>query len=78
MAIPISYNIRSVGARWANAVVSVLGIAGTVGVFLAMLAMAAGVLLSGRSLKGSCGGVGTGCPCSDEERQACAAKSGRG
>jgi len=42
MAIPISYNIRSVGARWANAVVSVLGIAGTVGVFLAMLAMARG------------------------------------
>ncbi len=42
MAIPISYNIRSVGARWANAVVSVLGIAGTVGVFLAMLAMASG------------------------------------
>lgn len=42
MAIPISYNIRSVGARWANSVVSVLGIAGTVGVFLAMLAMARG------------------------------------
>jgi putative ABC transport system permease protein len=42
MAIPISYNVRSVGARWANAVVSVLGIAGTVGVFLAMLAMANG------------------------------------
>lgn len=42
MAIPISYNIRSVGARWATAVVSVLGIAGTVGVFLAMLAMARG------------------------------------
>jgi putative ABC transport system permease protein len=42
MAIPISYNIRSVAARWATAVVSVLGIAGTVGVFLAMLAMARG------------------------------------
>jgi putative ABC transport system permease protein len=42
MAIPISYNIRSVAARWATAVVSVLGIAGTVGVFLAMLAMAKG------------------------------------
>jgi putative ABC transport system permease protein len=42
MAIPISYNIRSVGARWSTAVVSVLGIAGTVGVFLAMLAMAKG------------------------------------
>lgn len=42
MAIPFSYNIRSIGARWANAVVAVLGIAGTVGVFLAMLAMARG------------------------------------
>jgi len=42
MAIPVSYNIRSVSARWATAVVSVLGIAGTVGVFLAMLAMAQG------------------------------------
>ncbi len=42
MSIPISYNIRSVGARWATAVVSVLGIGGTVAVFLAMLAMARG------------------------------------
>ncbi len=42
MAIPVSYNVRSVSARWATAVVSVLGIAGTVGVFLAMLAMAQG------------------------------------
>jgi len=42
MAIPISYNVRSVAARWPSAVVSVLGIAGTVGVFLAMLAMARG------------------------------------
>jgi hypothetical protein len=42
------------------------------------LAMAAGVMLTPRSLKGSCGGVGNGCPCTDEERRACAAKSGRG
>jgi len=42
MAIPISYNVRSVIARWKAAVVSVLGIAGTVGVFIAMLAMAKG------------------------------------
>ena len=27
MAIPISYNVRSVGARWATALVSILGIA---------------------------------------------------
>ena len=42
MAIPISYNIRSVTARWKTAIVSILGIAGTVGVFVAMLAMARG------------------------------------
>ena len=42
MAIPISYNARSVVARWPAAIVSVLGIAGTVGVFVAMLAMARG------------------------------------
>ena len=42
MAIPLSYNVRSVTARWKTAVVSVLGIAGTVGVFVAMLAMARG------------------------------------
>jgi len=42
MAIPFSYNVRSVTARWKTAIVSVLGIAGTVGVFVAMLAMARG------------------------------------
>jgi putative ABC transport system permease protein len=42
MAIPISYNARSVVARWPAAIVSILGIAGTVGVFVAMLAMARG------------------------------------
>jgi len=42
MAIPFSYNVRSIAARWKTAIVSVLGIAGTVGVFVAMLAMARG------------------------------------
>ena len=42
VAIPISYNLRSAIARWPSALVSVLGIAGTVGVFVAMLAMARG------------------------------------
>jgi putative ABC transport system permease protein len=42
MAIPIVYNLRSMRARWVSAIVAVLGIAGTVGVFLAMLAMARG------------------------------------
>ncbi len=42
MAIPLSYNIRSVRVRWTSTVVAVFGIAGTVGVFVAMLAMARG------------------------------------
>ena len=42
MAIPLVYNIRSVRARWTSVIVAVLGIAGTVGVFVAMLAMANG------------------------------------
>jgi MacB-like periplasmic core domain len=42
MAIPIVYNLRSVRARWLSALVAVLGIAGTVGVFIAMLALARG------------------------------------
>src|SRR5579862_3244985 len=42
MAIPIVYNLRSMRARWLSAIVAVLGIAGTVGVFIAMLALAQG------------------------------------
>ena len=42
MAIPIIYNLRSVRARWLSAIVAVLGIAGTVGVFIAMLSLARG------------------------------------
>lgn len=42
MAIPLIYNLRSVRQRWHSAVVAVLGIAGTVGVFVAMLALAQG------------------------------------
>jgi putative ABC transport system permease protein len=42
MAIPIVYNLRSVRARWVSAIVAVLGIAGTVGVFVAMLSLARG------------------------------------
>ena len=42
MAIPIVYNLRSMRARWLSAIVAVLGIAGTVGVFIAMLALARG------------------------------------
>lgn len=42
MAIPIVYNIRSVKARWTSSIVAVLGIAGTVGVFVAVLSLARG------------------------------------
>lgn len=42
MAIPVAYNLRSARERWTSSVVAVLGIAGTVGVFVAMLALARG------------------------------------
>lgn len=42
MAIPVVYNLRSVKARWLSAIVAVFGIAGTVGVFVAMLSLARG------------------------------------
>jgi putative ABC transport system permease protein len=42
MAIPVTYNYRSVKARWTSSIVAVLGIAGTVGVFVAMLSLARG------------------------------------
>lgn len=42
MPIPIVYNVRSVRARWTSTIVAVLGIAGTVGVFVAMLSLARG------------------------------------
>src|SRR5258707_5755685 len=42
MTIPIVYNIRSVAARWTSTIVAVAGIAGTVGVFIAMLSLARG------------------------------------
>ena len=38
----------------------------------AMIAMAVGVIFSDRRLKGSCGGTGLDCHCSDEARRECA------
>ena len=38
---------------------------------LAMFGMALGVMISGRALKGSCGGTGEGCPCTPAEREEC-------
>jgi putative ABC transport system permease protein len=42
VTIPIIYNVRSVKARWTSTIVAVAGIAGTVGVFIAMLSLARG------------------------------------
>jgi putative ABC transport system permease protein len=42
VAIPLIYNVRSVKARWTSTIVAVIGIAGTVGVFVAMLSLAHG------------------------------------
>jgi len=39
---------------------------------IAMTAMAVGVIFSNRTLKGSCGGTGLDCSCSDEARRECA------
>ena len=42
MPLPIVYNIRSVRERWTSSLVAIVGIAGAVGVFVAMLALARG------------------------------------
>ncbi len=46
MPLPLSYNLRSVAARWVSALAAVAGIAGTVGVFVAMLSLARGFSLA--------------------------------
>ncbi len=42
MAIPLIYNVRSVRERWPSTLVAILGIAGVVAVFVAVLALAKG------------------------------------
>ena len=42
MAVPVEYNLRSVINRWTSTLVALLSIAGTVAVFVVMLAMAQG------------------------------------
>ena len=42
MGLLLLYNVESVRARWRSTIVAILGIAGTVGVFVAMLALARG------------------------------------
>jgi len=41
-SVPVSYNVRSIRSRWTSTIVAVIGIAGTVGVFVAMLSLARG------------------------------------
>jgi len=41
-SVPVSYNFRSIKSRWNSTIVAILGIAGTVGVFVAMLSLARG------------------------------------
>jgi hypothetical protein len=38
-------------------------------------AMAVGVIFSGRSLRGSCGGTGKDCVCDDEAKRECQLKA---
>jgi len=42
MAVPLIYNLRSIGVRWASTSVAVLGIGGAVAVFVAVLSLAHG------------------------------------
>lgn len=42
MPIPLNYNLRSLKERWRSSIAAVLGIAGTVGVFVAVLSLAQG------------------------------------
>src|SRR5260370_2970448 len=41
-SVPVSYNFRSIRERWTSTIVAVLGIAGTVGVFIGMLSLGRG------------------------------------
>jgi len=41
-SVPVSYNFRNIRERWTSTIVAIIGIAGTVGVFVAMLSLARG------------------------------------
>ena len=48
------------------------------GFAVAMVGMAAGVILGGRALRGSCGGVASECMCSPADARRCARRSSLG
>lgn len=49
-------------------------VATAVAIALLMTAMGIGVIVSGRRLRGSCGGTGEDCECSLADRKACKLK----
>ena len=55
-----------------DAFVGTLIVVGTI-----MAAMSIGVLVSGRPLKGSCGGTGEDCSCDEAAQRECALRAGR-
>ena len=59
MALPIVYNVRSLGQRWKVTLLAVLGIAMVVAVFVTLLAMEAGFRISLRSTGSPLNGIVT-------------------
>jgi ABC-type lipoprotein release transport system permease subunit len=59
MALPILYNVRSLGQRWKVTLLAVLGIALVVAVFVTLLAMEAGFRISLRSTGSPLNGIVT-------------------
>lgn len=50
----------------------------TIGVFALLIgAMAIGVIVSGKRLRGSCGGTGTNCECAESKQRTCEKKKGQ-
>jgi putative ABC transport system permease protein len=59
MALPIGYNVRSLGQRWKVTLLAVLGIAMVVAVFVTLLSMEAGFRISLRSTGSPLNGIVT-------------------
>src|SRR5271165_6508461 len=59
MALPIVYNVRSLGQRWKVTLLAILGIAMVVAVFVTLLSMEAGFRISLRSTGSPLNGIVT-------------------